>query len=73
MQRTLSGSLFFPSLFLGLFVVFGDLVFYFLPLAGRTAPGRPCDELMRYVGLVWMDTHFFECEALADGRGLDIT
>jgi hypothetical protein len=73
MRRTLSGSLVFPSLFLGLFEVFRDLVFYFLPLAGCTAPGRPCDEQMRYVGLVWMDTHFFECEALADGRGLDVT
>lgn len=51
-QRTLSGSLVFSSVLLGLFVVFRDLVFYFLPLAGCTAPGRPCDELMRYVGLV---------------------
>lgn len=63
MERTLSGSLVFSRLFFGLFVVFGDFVFYLFPLAGCTPPGGLCNDLMRYTDLVRVGTYFFECEA----------
>lgn len=65
-QRTLSGSLVFSTLFLGLFAVFGDLVFDALPLAGCTALGSLCDDQMRYVDFVGLATD----DALFRMRGI---